>query len=194
MGRVGRETSAGEPVPELGQRLDRFGAEAGAAIGEADRPRDADLIESPLDQVQLAAKPRGVWGRGEIGVSPTVVADLEAHLVKLRDLPPAHEVLAVVHPAVGDEKRSAKTEFLEYWRDERAMRAHCVVESQHNEFLGGALTPGQPSGDRRRAELEKCTSAGKWGVVHLPSSIRADLQPCARLHESPAASALYSTG
>ncbi len=64
-----------------------------------------------------------------------MIADLEAHLVNLGDVLPGHEVLFVVHPAVGDEKSSLEPQVLEQRRDECSMGLHCVVEAQHDPLL-----------------------------------------------------------
>ena len=69
-------------------------------------------------------------------MGPTVIANLEAHLMDLANFLPSHEIGPVVHPSVRDEKRRAETKLFQQRRDKSAMRFHRVIESEHYQLVG----------------------------------------------------------
>ena len=73
---------------------------------------------------------------------PGVIADLETQLVKLRDLLPVQESLAVFHPAMSDKEGSAEAKLAEQRRDKLEMRSDAVIKGENDRavrygWLGG---------------------------------------------------------
>ena len=150
----GRESATGQPVSEPAQLLQCLGAEAVAAPREADRLLDADLGELVLDQRQLALQTRGVLGNGKVGMRPGVVSDLEPHFCDLGDLVPRHEVLAVVHPSMGDEECRGKAQIRQVRRNEVPVRRDGVIKCQHCDRVGRLATQQRGGSGCRSASEE----------------------------------------
>ena len=110
------------------------------------------LVERAVNQEQFRSQPRGVFRHREVGMGPTVVADLEAHLLDFGNLLPTHEISPVVHPLVRDEKCRAETQLFEQWRDKSAMRLDRVVEGEHHQLVRHGLGRRAKGGPRAEHE------------------------------------------
>src|SRR5262249_22004066 len=139
--------AARELEPALFQDPQPFRSKSIPAPGEADRGRHADPFQLSFYLLQLAGEIGGVLRRGEIPMSPGVIADFESHLVDLRDVPPGHEMFLVVHPTLRVAEAGSKSELFQKGRDENAMRFYCVVEREDDGLRRDA-------GGRRRQRPE----------------------------------------
>src|SRR5262245_15222345 len=98
-------------------------------------------------------------------MSPGVVADLEAHLVKLSNFAPCHEIRGVVHPSMRDEEGCVEAEFAKVRTNKRASGFHRIVESQHHSFLRLER--------KRGGERDERTSRKRHGNDHTAASADA---------------------
>src|SRR5947207_87536 len=90
---------------------------------------------------------------------PTVITDLESHLVDFADVLPRHEVRVVIHPLVRDEERRAEAEFFEERSNESAMRFDRIVESEDDQLVRDRL-----SGSAKCKQATKRKHCGREGA------------------------------
>jgi hypothetical protein len=113
---LGLHATSRELVTQLGQLLYRLRAKNIPTPGKASWSRNPNLAQFKFDQCQLSGEPGGISGYGEGGMSPTVVSDLETHLMNFCDLLPSEVVLGILcHPSMANKKCCTKTKFREQW-------------------------------------------------------------------------------
>ena len=113
----------GELVTEFRKSLDRLGAERIATIGKADGARHLGfgVIQRAVNEEKFGGQPGGVFWHREVGMRPTMISNLETHLVNFRNVLPGHEIGRIIHPLVSDKKSSAEAEFFQKRGHEGAM-------------------------------------------------------------------------